>query len=252
MFKLPVQTIISIFGVLLFLSGTAVPGGAEENDTLKILDNLYARRSESPENIHRMIEIIEEKLASRSGDYELLWRAAQGYLFLGDHAGDSEERLHLYEKGKEYAEQATTVNEDGYEGFYLLGVLLGSTGLERGVMNSLFMVRPMKNALERCLEIDPENPRAYNPLAQLYWQAPGWPLSIGNINTALELAEKLVTLAPNSVYNWYIYGNIALEAKNPELAKEALQKCVSLPEDPKNPEDDRNFKKSAQKLLLEL
>ena len=40
-------------------------------------------------------------------------------------------------------------------------------------MNSLFMVKPMREALERCLEIDPERPLAYNPLAQLYWKAPG-------------------------------------------------------------------------------
>lgn len=252
MSKLSRQTIISIFCALLFLFGTAVQGGAGENDTLEILDDLYFRRNESPENVYRIIEIIDDELASRSGDYELLWRAAQGYLFLGDNAGDSKDRLFLYEKGKEYAEQATAVNKNGYEGYYFLGVLIGCIGLERGVMNSLFMVKPMRNALERCLEIDPERAQAYNPLAQLYWKAPGRPLSIGNINTALEMAKKLVSLEPDSINNWYLYGNIALDAKDPELAKEALQKCIALPEDPKNPEYDRKIKESARELLLKL
>ena len=63
-------------------------------------------------------------------------------------------------------------------------------------------------------------------------KAPGKPLSIGNIKTALQLAEKLVALSPDSPYDWYIYGCIALEAR-PCRAREAFTKCLSLPEDPK-------------------
>lgn len=237
-----------ITGLYLFLAPVAY-GETEENSLLNMVDNLYARRCESPETSRWMMEIIEENLNAHGenpADYELLWRAARGYLFLGDHAEESKEKIRLYEKGKEYAEQATMVNSEGYEGFFYLGVLLGSIGQERGVMNSLFMVKPMREALERCLEIDPERPLAYNPLAQLYWKAPGRPLSIGNIKTAFQLAEKLVALSPDSPYDWYIYGCIALEAKKPDLAIEAFTKCLSLPEDPEDPKMDREAKESAR------
>src|SRR5690554_4291056 len=247
-------------GILLLFSIPVFPGGgaltyAEENSTFQIADNLYARRCEAPENSRRMMEIIEEKLAAdeqNPGNYELLWRAARGYLFLGDYAGESKEKLRLYEKGKEYAELAVAANSQGYEGFFYLGVLIGSIGEERGVMNSLFMVKPMRNALERCLEIDPERPLAYNPLAQLYWKAPGRPLSIGNIKTALQLAEKLVTLSPDSPYDWYIYGCIALATKERDLAMEAFTKCLSFPEDPEDPRLDREAKESARAELDKL
>ena len=101
-------------------------------------------------------------------------------------------------------------------------------------------------------EIDPERPLAYNPLAQLYWKAPGRPLSIGNIKTALQLAEKLVALSPDSPYDWYIYACIALEAKKPDLAREAFTKCLSLPEDPEDPLQDSNAKESARAELARL
>lgn len=249
-----------IAGVLFLFSLPVFPGGgartyAEENSILEIVDNLYARRCEAPENSRRMMEIIEENLAAdaqKPGDYELLWRAARAYLFLGDYAGESKEKIRLYEKGKEYAEEAVAANSEGYEGYFYLGVLLGSIGEERGVMNSLFMVKPMRNALERCLEIDPERPLAYNPLAQLYWKAPGKPLSIGNIKTALQLAEKLVALSPDSPYDWYIYGCITLEAKEPGRAREAFTKCLSLPEDPEDPRLDREAKESARAELGKL
>lgn len=246
-----------IIGAYLLLFPIVAYGETEENNTLNMVDNLYARRCEARENSERMMEIIEENLdactrAQKPGDYELLWRAARGYLFLGDHAGESKEKIRLYEKGKEYAEQAIAANSAGYEGFFYLGVLIGSAGEERGVMNSLFMVKPMRNALERCLEIDPERPLAYNPLAQLYWKAPGRPLSIGNIKTAFNLAEKLVALSPDSPYDWYIYGCIALEAKKPVLAEEAFCKCLSLPEDPEDPLQDSNAKESARAELARL
>lgn len=244
-----------IAGVFLFMSIPALPGGAEENNTLKIVDNLYARRCEAPENSRQMMEIIEENLATKAkgpGDYELLWRAARGCLFLGDEAKGSEEKIRFYEKGKEYAEQATAANNEGYEGFYYLALLTGRLGQERGIMNSLFMVKPMRDALERCLKIDPERPLAYNPLAQLYWKAPGPPLSIGNIKTALQLAEKLVALSPDSPYDWYIYGCIALEAKERDRALAAFSKCLSLPEDPEDPRLDRAAKESARAELGKL
>ena len=77
-----------ITGLYLFLAPVAY-GETEENSLLNMVDNLYARRCESPETSRRMMEIIEENLNAHGGnpaDYELLWRAARGYLFLGDHA----------------------------------------------------------------------------------------------------------------------------------------------------------------------
>jgi len=248
MSKRPLLTIIIAF---LLIFNCAVLSVAKEN-TLADLDHLYAQRAQSPGIVDQLRRTIESELKEKPGSYELLWRMARVYMYMGDNAGSSGEKLRLYEQGKEYAEKAVAANQEGYEGYYYLGVLIGSVGQERGIMNSLFMVNPMKNALERCLAIDPERALAYNPLAQLYWKAPGRPLSIGNIKTALELAEKLVALSPDSVYDWYIYGCIAYDAKKPDLARKALEKALSLPEDPEDPLEDRKTKESARELLAKL
>ena len=147
--------------------------------------------------IERAIEMLEEHLGQQPQDGEALWLAGKAYLYLGDRTdGD---RLRVFEKGKEYTDKAVELVPDSPDAHYWLAALIGRIGQTRGILSSLFMVRPMKDALDRALELDENYAPAYWVLSQLYQQAPGFPLSIGNKKQALENAQRAVELEPQNL-----------------------------------------------------
>jgi tetratricopeptide (TPR) repeat protein len=147
--------------------------------------------------IERAIEMLEEHLGQQPQDGEALWLAGKAYLYLGDRTdGD---RLRVFEKGKEYTDKAVELVPDSPDAHYWLAALIGRIGQTRGILSSLFMVRPMKDALDRALELDENYAPAYWVLSQLYQQAPGFPLSIGSKKQALENAQRAVELEPQNL-----------------------------------------------------
>lgn len=159
------------------------------------LDQLWAARADM-DNVLQGKELSIALLAA-SDDTEVLWRLARFYYWLGDfHAQNDDEMLQYYRQGEYYAEKGKELDSECVNSLYWFAVLTGRVGQSRGILQSLFMVRPMRNALEAVLEIDPDFADAHYVLGMLYRLVPGWPLSIGNINTSLEYAERAVELNP--------------------------------------------------------
>lgn len=183
------------------------------------------------EAIKEAIQRLEQELDVTPQNGELLWFMAKAKLYLGDQM---ENKLSIYEEGKTYADAAVEQSPNSPHSHYWQSVLIGRIGQTRGVLSSLSMVRPMKNALERVLDLDPDYADAHWVLSQLYQEAPGFPLSIGNKKLALEHAQKAVELDPlNLEYQLQLINALehngqkdaALELlttflKNPELLKE--------------------------------
>lgn len=218
-----------------------------EEDVAARADALYAKRYDRA-NVLAAVTLLGQELETRTADYELLWRLARLEWFLGDRA-EGKERLRRFEQGKTYAERAVKAKEDGIEGHYWLASLIGCVGQEKGILNSLFMVGPMKRELDRCLEIDPKFGDAHDVLAQLLWKVPGRPLSIGDKKKAQEEARLATLYAPEAVEHWLHYGQIAAANKDYRTARAALQKALALPDDPEDPQGSRRDKAAAQKEL---
>jgi tetratricopeptide (TPR) repeat protein len=103
---------------------------------------------------------------------------------------------------------------------------MGRVGEEKGILNSLFMVKPMKVELDRCLEIDPKFPDTYYVLGLLYWKVPGWPVSIGDKKLAVQYSAQAVQLRPESfLFRWGLYEAYNAAGKKQE-AQEVLQQIL--------------------------
>jgi tetratricopeptide (TPR) repeat protein len=211
-------------------------------------DQLYAQRFEKA-NVTKAVDLLDKAVAAEG--YEALWRLARCYWFLGDRT-TGKEKLALFEKGKGYAEQAVKAKDNGVEGHYWLASLLGSVGQEKGILNSLMMVSPMKKELDRCLQLNAGYSDAHDVLAQLYWLVPGFPLSIGNKKKAQEEAVLATTGDIKTTGNWLHLGQIAADNKDFATAKNALQKVLALPDDPEDPEASRKDKAAAKDELKKI
>ncbi len=234
---------LSILGVLLILIVSPVIF-CNNNDPIVAADELYSKRS-NPINVQQAIDILQKFTVEKSNNSEALWRLARCYWFIGDAAAAKKDKLEFFTKGKEYADQAVQANPNSIEGHHWLAALLGSTGETRGILQSLKMVDPMKKELDICIQLDNNYADAHFILAQLYWKAPGPPLSIGNKKTAQEEAKLATSLNPNIIEYWLHLGLIAKDNKDYATAREAFKKALSLPDDPEEPKKSQSDKTTA-------
>lgn len=237
-----------LLAVIILTLALATAITRAEDNPLAQADELYAKRYDRA-NVQKAVNLVAKYLEKQANDYGALWRMARLHWFLGDRA-EKKEKLPLFEKGRGYAEAAVKANEKGLEGHYWFASLIGCVGQERGILNSLFMVAPMKRELEACLAIDPKYADAHDVMAQLLWKVPGF--AGGNTRKAQEEAELAVTYDPYATANWLHYGQIAAANKDYKTARMAWQKCLALPDDPEDPEGSQIDKKAAKEELKKI
>ncbi len=237
MWRTPSLLLLAVFFVSIVLAPAAA-------SPLQTADALV--ETELVENIEEGMALLQEHLQTYPEDGHALWRLAKAHLYLGDRMEDS--ILETYERGLEYAEQAVELVPDSPDAHYWQASLMGRVGQTRGVLNSLAMVSPMRAALERALEIDPDYASAYYVLSLLYKEAPGWPISIGSRRRSLENAQTAVELSPRDPEFRYNLADIHVYNNNPRQAIQNLEYLL----DTDYIHDYPDIKESAQTLLAEL
>ena len=129
---------------------------------------------------------------------ELYWRAARETLELGDLAEKAKtpqaEILKIFEEGEGYANKGIEADPQNDLAYYWKSANIGRWGQVKGILNSLFKAGTMKDILAKVVALNPERSDAYFVLGQLYREVPGWPVSFGNIESAVSLGRKAVDL----------------------------------------------------------
>lgn len=227
---------------MLLVSGLALAD--EVADKLKKADELFYKVE--VEAYKQAGQIYEELYAKYPTNYEVMWKMARFYEKVAPNATDP---LAVFEKGKAIAEKTATMYPNKVEGHYWYASLIGRVGEKKGILNSLFMVKPMKEELDRCVAIDPKFPDAYYVLGMLYWKVPGWPLSIGDKKLAVEYAAKSVELKPTSfLFQWSLYEAYEAAGKKTE-ATAVLEHIIKMPVAPGEEKAAVDYKQRAKDVL---
>ena len=188
--------------VLLLLSLVATPLLlADFAEVLAEADLLYKQ-----DEYEQSRAFLEASLGEATGGQEqsqLYWRLARTWLDLGDLAEDKgvkgEALLAFFAKGEGLAQKAIELDPENYLAYYWKCANIGRWGQIKGVFNALGKVKPMRDLLQKTLQLRPEHSDSYYVLGQLYEQAPGPPLSIGDKDGAVSLGRKSVDLRAEQV-----------------------------------------------------
>src|SRR5438067_6459330 len=70
------------------------------------------------------LTVLERALAAEANNYQVLWRAARSYYYVGDSASEKE-KLRYYERGIEVGQRAVAGQPNGAEGHFWLGANYG-------------------------------------------------------------------------------------------------------------------------------
>jgi tetratricopeptide (TPR) repeat protein len=188
--------------VLLCLSLFAVPLlTADFQQIAAEADRLY--KQDAYEQTRAFLEAGLAQTAGAREQAELYWRLARVWLELGDQAEDrkvkGEALLAFFAKGEELAQKAIELDPKVYLAYYWKSANIGRWGQVKGKMNALGKVKPMRDLLLQALAIRSDHSDSFYVLGQLYEQAPGPPLSIGDKDWAVSLGRKAVDLRAEQV-----------------------------------------------------
>lgn len=119
----------------------------------------------------------------------------------------------------------------------------------RGVLKSLSFVKPIKEAMNKVIELD----RGYEDggpdrvLGRVYFKLPG--IAGGSKKKSLEHLLKSKELAPNDALTRCYLAETLLSLKEKDKAREELEYVLSLESDPRWIAGVDDHKKTAKKML---
>lgn len=96
---------------------------------------------------------------------------------MGEEAEDADDKIAFFNEGVECGKTGVEIDENSLESNFWLAVNYGFYGQEKGVMQSLAMISPIKEAAEKALEKDETffYGGLHRVLGRLYHKAPGFP-----------------------------------------------------------------------------
>jgi tetratricopeptide (TPR) repeat protein len=234
---------------LSFLALSALPGPAQEGKTLiQQGDELYTGRADLSK-AQEALEKYRAAYASKEDVYGACWRIARAHYWVGDHTPDKAEKKRIFEQGIYYAKKAVEFAPDKPEGHYWLGICYGVYGEAKGVLKSLSLVKPIKAAMNKVLELDP----AYDDggpdrvLGRVYHELPGF--AGGSKKKSLEHLLRSKELGPRVGLTRIYLADTYLSLDEVEKAREELEFVLTMEPDPALGAETAEEKEMARKRL---
>ncbi len=226
---------------------------ARVEDDLIAAEQLFYGRDEE-DVLEEAIEAYTALLENTELTDDQLYLCLQNLTLLHDFKGVNfctgrDEEMAVFETAQAYAERMIEIAPDRPDGHYLLAVAMGRVARVRGILQSLFMAKPMRDRLENAVKLDPNHVDALRVLSMMYNEAPGWPLSIGNKQKALEYVERAYELNPEDVGVLVQLARMRKHFGKTEEAKALLRLALEIDVPEEKRVDSIEERREAQKLL---
>ncbi len=194
--KYVLATLVLLWGFLAVLGAQTV---------LQQADDLYWA-----DHYEQAKELLLHQLPSVTNPTEkaeILWRISRATLAIGDELkadGASDDILFAtFEEGQEYANEAIATAAVP-RGYVYRASNVGRWGETKGPLNSLSKAKPMRDDFTYVIDTLSvmDDTIAWYVLGQLYYKLPGWPISFGDINTAISYTRMAIeTISPSNLYH---------------------------------------------------
>jgi tetratricopeptide (TPR) repeat protein len=210
-------------------------------------DRLYADRANLA-SARRAATLWQQALAADARNFEAAWKLARADYWLGGHA-DERDRRAILDAGIDAARKAIALQPSRPEGHFWLAANMGALAESFGLRQGLKYRKPIKEALETVLRIDPgfQDGSADRALGRWYFKVPG--LFGGSRKEAEAHLRASLKYNPNSTASHFFLAEVLLDAGRNTEARAELQKVLDAPLNPDWTPEDQDFKSKARALL---
>jgi tetratricopeptide (TPR) repeat protein len=242
----PVILLAGMILLVIFLMSAAGAASLEQADRL-----LVDPQFDKDKGLQALA--MYESLLPASGPqrFTMLARLARANFFLGDIA-DKGQRSLYYEQGRQQAQTILAENPQRVEGHYWLGLNLAGLA-DTSRMQGMRLLPQILAELERAAAIEPgyDQAGAYRVLGRIYYQAPGRPLSVGDVNKSLDLLTRATTLAPANSTNHLYLAETLLKLGRKDQAGQELRQVLTASQNADGPRGLAADQRRAKEILAE-
>ena len=179
---------------------------------------------------------------------ERFWKLTRAAYWLGGH-DDQPARRPALERGVEAGRQASMLEPARPEGYFWMAASMGELAESFGLRQGLKYRTPIREALEKVLQIDApyQNGSADRALGRWYYKVPG--MFGGGKKQSEEHLRKSLTYDPQSTASHFFLAETLFELDRKADAIAELQKVIDGPINPDWEPEDREFKQLAAERL---
>jgi len=221
------MTRTAILATLLLVLAASAALAQDPGPLIRQSDELYTERADLAKAKEALAK-LEEALTAGEDAYSAYWRMARLEYWIGDHTANGEAKKKLFLQGVEHAKRAVELDPDKADGHFWLGVCYGVYGEAKGVLKSLALVKPIKAAMRRVLEIDPAYDRggADRVLGRVFHEVPR--IAGGSEKTSLEHLLKSVEYGPRVGLNLLYLADTYISLDRVEEARKTLETLLTM------------------------
>jgi tetratricopeptide (TPR) repeat protein len=238
--------------ISIFLFLPLLASGAPSRTLLAIseADRLFGYGADRA-NETQALEILERAVAAGPADYQLLWRLARSYYYVGDGAPEKE-RAGNFERGIDAGKRASQQYPDGVEGHFWLAANWGGFCREKRGITAFKDVKNVRSEMEIVLRLNAgyEEGAAYTALGEIDRQLPK--LFGGSLKRAMATLETGLKIAPESPEIKFALAEAYLDADRKNEARTQLEESLKLPASSTRGTESRRAQEKARTLLNKL
>ncbi|MCK4336843.1 MAG: tetratricopeptide repeat protein [Candidatus Aminicenantes bacterium] len=238
---------ICIFVLILF--GMTIPVFAQTPEELIAEGDQLLMEVQDLETANQILSKYQKALGLQENKYDSFWRIARIMYYIGSHTEKKKEKKKIFAQAVYHATKAVREEPEKPDGYYWLAVNNGKVGETRGILKSLSLVKPIKKALNKVIELDRsyEDGGADRVLGRVFFKVPG--IAGGSKDKALEHLLKSKELGPDDVVTRLYLAEALLAKKEKEKARAELEYIINLEDDPRWINAVQEKKAEAKKLL---
>jgi len=244
----------SVWLVLILLSASAGLNAATPEMNMAAADALLLSPTLDTSQAEKALNIYLKLLYSRSAPRSLvLAQLARTCFILGDLAPKNQS-ADSFHKGKTYAEMLINDDPNRTEGHYWLALNLCGQADACGYMVGRRLLPQIIEELERALALSEtyDQAGAHRVLGRIYFEAPAWPMSVGDMQKSLRHLQAAVRLAPDNSTNHLYLAQTLYRLRYHSLAQQQLEKVLKCTQYATKPQDLEEDHREARRLLADM
>ena len=171
--------------------------------------------------------------------------------FMAGELSDGQESRQFFSQGKYYAEILAGERPDLVEGHYWLALNLCGLAENSSTLEAFGLLPRILQELDQAVKIDPayDQGGSHRVLGRVFFQAPGWPFSVGDFNKSLRHLEAAVRFAPKNSTNQLFLAEAYLKVGDWKRARQHLEKVLHATQHSLLPGNIANDRRKAERLL---
>ncbi len=216
--------IFCLFGMVLFVfSQSADELVAQSDEMFKSLSDMDTAKD--------ILAKYETAMETAEDKYDLYWKMSRILYHIGNHTAEKKEQQEIFSQAIALAEKAIALEAEKPDGHFWLAVNNGKFGESKGVMKSLGLVKPIKESMNKVIELD----RAYEEggadrvLGRVFFKVPG--IAGGDKDKSLTHLLKSIEYGPNDPLTLLYLGETYLALNEIDKAREALDRVINTEDD---------------------